>query len=174
MKEHVGSNYFLRIDIKDFFESIKYEHFENFMYEMETFKDKNNEGIIKIIWNIISYNDYLVQGAVSSPMISNLIFRRTDQRILKYCQELGIKYTRYADDMTFSGDFHPGKIISKVKRQLNDLGLKLNDEKTRTRGRGQRQEVTGIVVNEKMQLPRPERKKIRQEMHYIIWHRISS
>ena len=40
-------------DIKDFFESIKYEHFENFMYEMETFKDKNNEGIIKIIWNII-------------------------------------------------------------------------------------------------------------------------
>lgn len=80
LKEHIGSNYFLRIDIKDFFDSIKFEHFNNFMLEMASFqnKDDDTDKIIKLIWDIISYNNSLVQGTKSSPMISNLIFRRID------------------------------------------------------------------------------------------------
>ena len=69
--------------------------------------------------------------------------------------------------MTFSGDFEPGQIISFVKYNLSNLGLKLNERKIRTRKKCQRQEVTGIVVNEKMQLPKPVRKQIRQEMYYV-------
>ena len=170
MKEHVGSNYFLRIDIKDFFESIKYEHFENFMYEMETFKDKNNEGIIKIIWNIISYNDYLVQGAVSSPMISNLIFRRTDQRILKYCQELGIKYTRYADDLLFSSsnfEFKKKKwflkkinyILRQNKFQMNCSKLKCCDYQI---------SLNGFVISyDNIRLSRKKYHDISQVVWYV-------
>lgn len=112
-----------------------------------------------MLTNLCCLNGSLPQGAPTSPMLSNIVLEDFDNEIGLYAIEQKIRYTRYADDMTFSGDFNAGKVISKVKRQLNDLGLKLNDEKTRTRGRGQRQEVTGIVVNEKMQLPRSERKR---------------
>ena len=97
--------------------------------------------------------DCLPQGAPTSPMLSNIIMKEFDNVVAKYTGNKKIRYTRYADDMTFSGDFNPGQIISFIKKELNRLGLKLNEGKIRTRCIWQRQEVTGIVVNEKMQLP---------------------
>lgn len=151
---HRKQKVLLSLDIKNFFDSISsdkiFDLFWNLGYK---------EDVVVMLTNLCCLNGSLPQGAPTSPMLSNIVLEDFDNEIGLYTMEQKIRYTRYADDMTFSGDFHPGKIISKVKRQLNDLGLKLNDEKTRTRGRGQRQEVTGIVVNEKMQLPRPERKR---------------
>ena len=166
---HRKQKVLLSLDIKNFFDSISsdkiFDIFWNLGYK---------EDVVVMLTNLCCLNGSLPQGAPTSPMLSNIVLEDFDNEIGLYAIEQKIRYTRYADDMTFSGDFNAGKVISKVKRQLNDLGLKLNDEKTRTRGRGQRQEVTGIVVNEKMQLPRSERKKIRQEMHYIIKYGLES
>ena len=96
---HMGANYFLRIDISNFFNSIKFEHVEELLKDLFVFMDKDEKSkLIDLIWDIVSYNDSIPQGGVTSPIISNLIFRKLDQRILKYCQLFDIEYTRYADD----------------------------------------------------------------------------
>ena len=69
--------------------------------------------------------------------------------------------------MTFSGDFNELKIISFVKKNLRELQLSINEEKTRVRKQGQQQEVTGVVVNYKPQLAKSIRKDIRKNMFYI-------
>lgn len=152
----------LSLDIKDFFLSVSskkvFELFTNAGYSSD---------VVVMLTNICCLNGSLPQGAPTSPMLSNIILYGFDCQIGKYTGERKIRYTRYADDMTFSGDFSTGQIISLVKKNLYQIGLRLNGDKTRTRCPNQRQEVTGIVVNEKMQLPKNIRKKIRQEMFYI-------
>jgi RNA-directed DNA polymerase len=85
-----------------------------------------------------------------------------------------IRYTRYADDLTFSGEFDVGALISLVIKILADEGLSLNVNKTRLMLEHNRQEVTGIVVNEKMQAPREVRSKLRQDIYYIEKYGIDS
>ncbi len=168
LKEHVGSNYFLRIDIKNFFDSIKFEHFQKFMQETSSFNDENYDETIKLIWEIISYNDIFVQGAVSSPVVSNLIFRRIDQRILKYCQELGIKYTRYADDLLFSSnsfEFTNKKwFLRKIAYILKENDFELNYSKIKCCDK--QMSLNGFVISNKdMRLSRKRFKDINQ----VIW-----
>lgn len=152
----------LSLDVKKFFDSIRSDQIYELFLQLGYSDD-----VVVMLTNLCCLNGCLPQGSPTSPMLSNIVLRDFDNKIGKYTREKKIRYTRYADDMTFSGDFNPGFVIALVKKELNELGLKLNQEKTRSRGKGQRQEVTGIVVNEKMQLPRNERKKIRQEMYYI-------
>lgn len=101
------------------------------------------------------------------PTLSNLIFKSIDKRISVFCKLNNIRYTRYADDLTFSGDFNPGMMIKFVKNILVTEGFQLNNKKTRVRLQHQRQEVTGIVVNQKLQAPRKMKRELRQEIHYI-------
>lgn len=70
--------------------------------------------------------------------------------------------------MTFSGDFSSGEVISFVRKELNQLGLFLNENKTVVAGAGRKHSVTGIVVNEKLSVPADYKKKLRQEMHYCM------
>ena len=69
--------------------------------------------------------------------------------------------------MTFSGSFSPGQVTAKVRGFLGRLGFQLNPEKTRVIHQGQRQIVTGIVVNEKAQTAKAYRRRLRQEIYYI-------
>lgn len=159
---HKRQEVLLTLDVSKFFDSISadkiYKLFLSLGYK---------EDVVVLLTNLCCLNGCLPQGAPTSPMLSNILFRDFDNFIGKYTNEKKIRYTRYADDMTFSGDFNPGQIISVVRKKLFGLGLQLNENKTRVRRKGQRQEVTGIVVNEKMQLPKTVRKKIRQEIYYI-------
>ena len=99
LSEHINRKYYLRADIKSFFDTITIGQIRQEMSDIT-----NDSDIIDIITNIVTLEDHLPQGAVTSPCISNIIFRRLDQRILKYSQEMGVFYTRYADDMLFSSD----------------------------------------------------------------------
>ena len=90
-----------------------------------------------------------------------------DEKIGEYCTEKGVSYTRYCDDMTFSGDFDEKEIIAFVKNELRSLGLFLKNRKTAVINNTKRQTVTGIVVNKKINLTKEYKKKIRQELYYI-------
>ena len=167
---HKRQEILLSLDVKKFFDSITsdkvYKVFSSLGYQ---------EDIVVMLTNLCCLNGCLPQGAPTSPIISNIILKKFDDEVGKFTNEKKIRYTRYADDMTFSGDFNPGQIISFVKNRLYELGLKLNEEKTRTRKKSQRQEVTGIVVNEKMQLPKSVRRKDSSGniLYKKIWIRIS-
>jgi retron-type reverse transcriptase len=90
-----------------------------------------------------------------------------DETVGAFCRERNIAYTRYCDDMTFSGEFDERAVIAFVKDQLLGLGLFLKNRKTAVIPAAKRQTVTGLVVNEKVNIARDYKKQIRQEMYYI-------
>lgn len=131
---HIGSNYFLRIDIKSFFPSIKEDIIKRELSLIinSDSKEKKNE-LLDMICNIVTLDGYLPQGTCTSPTISNIVMARVDQRILKYCQVLNIKYTRYADDLLFSSQNFCFKdkswFIKKIKHILYLNNLYINYSK---------------------------------------------
>lgn len=113
------------------------------------------------------YKNCLPQGAPTSPYLSNLRLKGFDDQISEFTTAKKIRYTRYADDITLSGDFNPHEVIVFVRECVWKAGFVINSDKTRVAYGNARQEVTGVVVNSIMQIPKYERKKIRQEVYYI-------
>lgn len=123
---------------------------------------------------LCTYDEHLPQGAPTSAYISNLVLKDFDEEIGYWCEQHNIAYTRYSDDMTFSGNFNPSDLIKKVRKMLYKLGLELNNEKIHFINNSNRQVVTGIVVNERLAIEKTYKKKIRQEMYYIKKYGIKS
>ena len=110
------------------------------------------------------------QGAVTSPFLANRLLREFDETMLRHCRQAKVNYSRYADDITLSGSISNDlkeKLLSFVREGLHLYGLQLNNDKIRVQHRNNRQEVTGIVVNEKLQAPRELRRVLRQKMYYL-------
>lgn len=161
-QQHVGQRMVLSLDIRDFFGTIK--HF----LVLDVFKSMGySTEIADALTQLTQLWGSLPQGAPTSPAISNLIMRSPDKELTRFAQANSIRYTRYADDMTFSGIFRVNRIIDKVTRVLRSIGLELNENKTRLMLRHQQQEVTGVVVNERIQAPRLLRRRLRQEIYYL-------
>ena len=116
---------------------------------------------------LCTYDNHLTQGSPTSAYISNLVMKDFDKEIGTWCDHNMIAYTRYSDDMTFSGDFNPSKVITIFRKQLYKLGLELNNSKIHIINKNSSQIITGIVVNEKAQVSIKYRKEIRKEIYYI-------
>lgn len=162
-RPHINKKIILKLDIKDFFDSILFLDIYNSCFSIEYFP----KSIGYLLTYLCTYNEKLPQGAPTSSYISNLVMKDFDEVIGTYCKNNSISYTRYSDDMTFSGDFEPSIIIKKVRKMLYKLGLELNDKKTCVISNDYKQMVTGIVVNKKLNIDIKYRKKIRQEIYYI-------
>ena len=160
---HVGKKKILKLDIEGFFDHILYSQVKDIVF----YKEKFAEPIRVLLTMLCYYKESLPQGAPTSPAITNIIMYDFDETVGAFCFEKSIAYTRYCDDMTFSGDFDEGEIISFVKEKLRKLGLFLKNRKTAIIPAFKRQTVTGIVVNEKLNITKEYKKNIRQEMYYI-------
>ena len=108
---------------------------------------------------------HLPQGAPSSPQLANLVAFALDRRLAAYADATGARYTRYADDLTFSGERDLARrsagLVAGVARIVGEAGFRLNPAKSRSRRRSQRQTVTGIVVNDKTNPARPEYDRLK-------------
>lgn len=161
-RHHVGKPVVLKLDILHFFDSIRYSTVKDKVFPEEIYAEP-----LRILLTMLCYyKDSLPQGAPSSPAITNIILYGFDESIGRWCGERGIAYTRYCDDMTFSGEFEPTEVIRFVRLELGKMGFLLNEQKTRIQHPGQQQLVTGIVVNEKLSIPADYRRKLRQELYY--------
>lgn len=161
-KHHVGKQIVLKLDILHFFDSIRYSTVKDKVFPEEIYAEP-----LRILLTMLCYHkDALPQGAPSSPAITNIILYEFDEQIGQWCREREIAYTRYCDDMTFSGDFDPAKVIRFVGLELKKMGFLLNEQKTRIQRPSQQQTVTGIVVNEKLSIPADYCRKLRQELYY--------
>ena len=160
---HVGKKKILKLDIEGFFDHILYSQVKNIVFCEEKFA----EPIRVLLTMLCYYKESLPQGAPTSPAITNIIMYDFDETVGAFCNEKKIAYTRYCDDMTFSGDFDEREVIAFVKGELCKLGLFLKNRKTAVIPASKRQTVTGVVVNEKLNITKEYKKKIRQEMHYI-------
>lgn len=167
---HVGKPMLLKLDIRKFFDNLIYPIVKEKVFPAERYSEAN-----RILLTLLCiYKDTLPQGAPTSPAISNIIMSDLDNTVGAWCEQRGISYTRYCDDMTFSGDFDSRPVIRLVKAELRKLGLFLNDKKTVVVRKGQRHAVTGIVVNEAVHVPTSYKKHIRQQMYYCTEHGVQS
>ena len=161
-KPHIGKEVLLKLDIRHFFDNIPYAVIKEKAFPANTYSES-----IRILLTLLCiHKDALPQGAPTSPAISNIVMRDFDNVIGKWCADREIAYTRYCDDMTFSGNFEAREIIELVRAELRKMGLFLNEKKTVRVIRGQRQSVTGLVVNDGLSIPSAYRKKLRQELYY--------
>ena len=160
-RPHVGAKLVLKLDIQDFFDQITWI----LVYQNAFPGTHFPPAIRKMLTEFCCVRDRLPQGAPTSPTVSNLVMRPFDVHMGEWCREREIRYTRYCDDLTFSGAFAPEEVIRKVRGFLQVYGFELNRKKTRVLGRGNAQSVTGIVVNEKAQVSRAYRRKLRQEVY---------
>lgn len=169
-RPHVGAKQIVKLDIKDFFENISYLLVYQHAFPATHFPP----AIRRILTELCCYRDYLPQGAPTSPAVSNLVMKPFDEYMGEWCKERDICYTRYCDDLTFSWKkvregkavTDDGALIKKVRSFLHAYGFELNNKKTRILRQNVRQSVTGIVVNEKLQVSREYRKNLRQELYY--------
>ncbi len=107
------------------------------------------------------------EGAPTSAAISNFVLVDFDERVGGIAQEKGLRYSRYADDMVFSGSGNFPEMIGIVRSELRRERLRLNDRKTKIMRRGSRQVTCGIVLNSTLAPPREALRRIRQEAYYI-------
>lgn len=108
---------------------------------------------------------HLPQGAPSSPWLANLVAWRLDARLTGLAEAFEVTYSRYADDLTFSGDEVDQRLVDRVAEVVRDEGFVVNEQKTRCVGRGASQRVTGLVVNERPAVPRRERDALKAALH---------
>lgn len=160
---HVSKNFVFNIDLENFFYTIKFRRIKNVLKLSPFNLVDDREEIGFIVANLCSYDGYLPQGAPSSPILSNIICTRLDKKINKLSIENSATYTRYADDITISAqqDIFSKKFQSQLNKIIQSEDFKINSKKTRLQSRHFRQEVTGIVVNEKLNLDRKYIREIR-------------
>ncbi len=179
---HVGKGVVINMDLKDFFPTITYRRVKGLFH-----KAGYSESLATVLALLCCEPDvtavdmdgehyfvqqgerHLPQGAPTSPMISNLLCRALDRRLMGLAKKYGFTYTRYADDLTFSGSKealgHIGKILFGTEYIVTKEGFVLHPDKTRVMKKGRQQEVTGLVVNDRLSVDRKSLKKFRALLH---------
>jgi hypothetical protein len=171
-KIHVGKNYVYNIDLKDFFHSFDLKRVKMGFYNQPFNLKGDLEPLAYLIACLTTYKingkRVLPQGSPSSPSITNLLCWRLDHRLSGMAKRFGVDYTRYADDITFSSNHncYKGEFLTELKRIIIAEGLSINPKKTRLQSKLIRQEVTGLTVNQKLNVTGKYIKDIRMYLYY--------
>jgi retron-type reverse transcriptase len=172
---HVGKRLVVNVDLKGFFPNTKFPLILKVLHHR--FHKRLSPRAIRLLTVLCSYGGGLPTGAPTSPAIANQILSSADRSISKAAQHKDVHYTRYADDLTLSGDDHaPVKLLPFVEEVIGKLGYELDPKKTNLFRKGRRQCVTGLVVNQKPNLAKPLRRRLRAAVHHFVnkrpmqWH----
>lgn len=170
-KKHINKCYVKNIDIKDFFPSVSQDMIlKCLIHSPYNIKYKVAFMIARLCCIKKEDNSkVLPQGSPTSPILANMVCEGLDYAIMNLVRQFNLDYTRYADDMTFSGQYNAfkdeGKFIKRLNLIIEQYGFKLNTEKNRTQKHGSRQEVTGIIISSKTNVRRKYVKEIRVMLH---------
>ena len=180
---HMSKNYVFNIDLKDFFPSIEQArvwkrlqlapfHFPvpiaNLLAGLCAMKEsrQDEQGLIRYVY-------VLPQGAPTSPIVTNMICDKLDRRLGGLAKRFGLCYSRYADDITFSSMHNVYQKDSEFRKELQRIihgqGFTINEAKTRLQKKGSRQEVTGIIVSDKLNVAQRYIRDVRNILY--IWDR---
>lgn len=163
-KNHRNKNFVLNLDLENFFPSITFGRVRNFFIKNKNFN--LSKDISTLIAKIACYQGYLPQGSPCSPIISNFICQILDMKLGKLAQKNKCHYSRYADDITFSTNLKnfPSSIALLNNKnvtlgkdlvfKINHAGFNINKNKTRIYKKTERQEVTSLIVNKKVNVSR--------------------
>lgn len=196
-KRHLGAEWLVKLDITRFFESVSerqvYHVFRGLGYralvafffarlctrvlpanvDKRVWK-KSDRWVTKRCWKFLSTDvlGHLPQGAPTSPMLANLVCAELDKELQKLAQAECLTYSRYADDMTFSGQMgrreDAALVIKKMSREIANHGFSINHQKTSVSKNGGRKIVTGLSVEDGVvRLPRAFKDNLKKDVHYL-------
>lgn len=160
---HINKRFVYNLDLSNFFPSINFRRIKVVLGLSPFNLVDERELIAFLIANICTYKDQLPQGAPTSPILSNIVSQRLDRRISKLCIKEKVKYSRYADDLTFSSNknIFNDDFYEKINRIILKENFTLNIKKTRLKRNTDRQQVTGLVVNNKINIKKEFLQKTR-------------
>jgi hypothetical protein len=180
---HVGAAIVINIDLRDFFPTVTYRRvkglFARLGYSEEVatvlallcsepeIAETELDGVVYYVQRGARR---LPQGAPTSPAITNALCRRLDRRVAGWAAKRGLVYTRYADDLTVSTKDRAapvGKLLAFLRKVVAEEGFHVHPEKVRVVRAGRRQEVTGVVVNQRPGVPRDELRRFRALLFQI-------
>ena len=175
---HLRQRFVVNIDLIDFFPTITQKRVEGMLSSLGI-----ADGVAEIIAQICCNNGHLPQGAPSSPVLSNMVCFRLDKRLMNIAKEARCIYTRYADDITFSsyqpptalfdaalppaGRFPPDLLAPKLREVFQSNGFAINPDKAHYADRHSRRIVTGIKVNQLLNVDRRYVRNIRAALYSI-------
>lgn len=164
---HSNSKSLLRVDLKDFFPSIKLERIRRVFIELGY-----TPRVSTLLSHLVTLEGSLPQGAPTSPCLSNIIILTFDEGVGKVCTKEGFIYTRYADDLAFSAPSEiPHSFLTALNAAIEEHGFKINERKTKFFGkRHGTWLLTGLSIGRdgRVRLPKAKRRSIRQRAHYLI------
>lgn len=165
-RPHLGKKQALKVDLHDFFPSIRSSRvitvFEEIGYPRPT---------ARILAELCCLKRKLPQGAPTSPALSNIIALSLDRKMAALAQRHGLTYTRYADDLTFSGDnLSKDALLRSIEQIVEEEGFTLNRKKTRFLTEHKRKIITGVSVSsgKKLTIPKAKKREIRKNVHFIL------
>ncbi len=179
---HVQAAVVINFDLKDFFPGIDFKRIKGVYKHMGysesvatvlalicTEADVDEAILDGEKWFIGNGERHLPQGAPTSPALTNIICRKLDKRLTGLAAKLSFKYTRYADDLSFSSgiDHNINALQQCLQKIVTDEGFTLHPDKTRIMRTGAKKEVTGITVNDKPGVDRKTLKKFRAALHQL-------
>lgn len=172
---HLHQSCMLNLDLEDFFPSITKARVRRAL-ERELADRIPSSEVRNLICSLCTMPnqsgiEVLPQGAPTSPVLSNIVLKSLDRRLAAFAGAHGYSFTRYADDITFSHNrplrrFSPF-FMERVRSIIEEYGLKINERKTKVSVKGERLEVTGLIVGEKVNVPRNYIKQLRTLLH--LW-----
>ncbi len=160
---HVSAREILKVDLEDFFPTITFPRIVGIYLDLGYLYP-----VAILLAKLSSHNGVLPQGAPTSPALSNIACRKLDTRLTGLARVMRLCYTRYADDITFSGQRIPKGLVHTLERILNEEGFHLAHRKTKHFYAGQSKLVTGLVVNDKPNIPREYYRKLRAVIHNCV------
>lgn len=162
---HVHKDILIHLDLKNFFGSIT----EDMVYAAFLAQTGYSKSLCRLLAQLCCLRGHLPQGTVTSPMLSNVVFRPCDAALAEIANSHQMDYSRYSDDLFFSGnaDTDVTALIAEVTDALARFGFQINREKTQVRRPQHRQAVLGLTVNEGLRVNRTYRRKLLQELYYL-------
>jgi hypothetical protein len=183
-RAHAGRRVVVRLDLEDFFAAVTAARVYG-IFRTAGYPEAVAHALTGLCTNVVPAEHsvaghyrlarrlaapHLPQGAPTSPALANLAAFRLDARLAGLARELGATYTRYADDLVLSCDHRLRVPLDRIERVARDEGFRVNRAKTRVMSRAGRQTVTGIVVNERLNVPRRDYDRLKATLHRAALH----
>jgi len=177
---HKNKRFVFNVDLLDFFGSFNFGRVRGYFITNKDFQ--LDPSIATVLAQIACHNNSLPQGSPCSPVITNLITHIMDIRLASLAKKTSCRYTRYADDLTFSTNkrIFPSEIATcsdesghdwqvgyKLAKEIKKCGFEVNPKKTRLQYCDSRQDVTGLVVNKKLNVKSEYKKNTRAMVHRL-------
>ncbi len=161
---HLGQPVILRVDLLSFFSSVTRAHLEKCLQQQSFDQDSTN-----LVLDLACVDDCLAAGFSTGPVLSNIAFTRTDSQLTSFAAAQGLQFTRYADDLTFSGSDICDNTLEAIREILEANSWTINDRKTRFMRAGGPQFVTGLYVGlpDRPRIPHRMKKRLRQQLYYL-------